>query len=274
MKRPKRPGAPVDMTRMRGWLADFGNFRHSVTERRIELWLDQFDLPHIDLAARVLDCVDFIATEKIGASFRSALAGLPGWHVSEQKRVGKWRFAAFSSSAGESGDAMLHKFRHANNLAGRKHHELFVHRSELLSAGLERGDSVVFVDDFAGTGTQITNAWPLFSELLPDGVNVYLILVAASKKALDKVEAETGLDVRAEIVLGESDEVFNDKCTVFDSEEKAILKKYCAKAGSQSAEQFSSDGFVIVFAHTCPNNALPILHANRRQWEGLFRRYD
>lgn len=33
-------------------------------------------------------------------------------------------------------------------------------------------------------------------------------------------------------------------------------------------------GFVIVFAHTCPNNSIPILHVSHTKWQGLFRRYD
>ncbi len=33
-------------------------------------------------------------------------------------------------------------------------------------------------------------------------------------------------------------------------------------------------GFVIVLAHKCPNNTIPILHARRAGWEGLFRRHE
>ena len=47
------------------------------------------------------------------------------------KRKGRWRFAAMSGSAGESGDAMLYQFRIANGLDARGFNELFVSRSDL-----------------------------------------------------------------------------------------------------------------------------------------------
>lgn len=274
MRAPLPPGAPVDLTRMRRWLADFANYRHTVTQRRIELWLGQFDLPDIDLGARILDCVDFVTNEKISASYRSALNALPGWHRLASKRTGQWRFAAFSASAGESGDAMLQKFRHANNLSARANNGLFVHRSELLTAGLGAGDHIVFVDDFAGTGKQATEAWSFIKEVLPEDVDVHLCLVAASQRAIARIGAETELLVHADIVLTDGDSVFDPMCNRFSTTDKAAIKRYCDLVGPRAAREFAESGYVIVFAHSCPNNSLPVLHAVRPDWEGLFRRYD
>lgn len=274
MKKPSPPGTPVTMPRMRGWVTDFSGYRHAVTEPRVERWLSQFDLPHIDLAARVLDCVDFVGSEKISTTFRTSLESLPGWHRDEARRSGIWRFAAFSTSAGESGDVMLQKFRHANNLASRRYNSLFVHRSELLKAGLRPEDHIVFVDDFAGSGKQATNAWPLLKEFLPEGPDVHLLLVAATRKAVDRITKETELLVQSEIVLGESDAIFSDACNRFTPQEKQTLATYCQRAASSGGSKYGQDGYVIVFSHTCPNNSLPILHGQTNDWEGLFRRYD
>lgn len=275
MKAPKAAGTPIDMRRIRDWLTDFTGYRHTITEDRIGRWLDQFDLPDIDLAARLLDCVDFISGEKIGNSFRTSLNSLPGWHRDPAKRVGKWRFAAFSTSSGESGDAMLAKFRHANNLATRNFNSLFVHRSELLTADLGPDDTLVFIDDFSGSGKQVTDAWPLFMELLPGGPTVHLVLIAATTTALERINRETDLAVCADVVLHDSDAIFLDACTRFTSAEKATLKTYCDRAVASSARQFSEAGYVIVFSHTCPNNTISVLNASTSQeFEGLFRRYD
>jgi hypothetical protein len=274
MKAPLPPGAPIDMKRMRRWVGDFANYRHSITEGRIERWLSQFDLPDVDLAARVLDVVDFVSNEKVAQSFQGAVSSLPGWSTNPAKRKGRWRFAAFSSSAGESGDVMLQKLRHANNLARKSDNLLFVHKSELLKAGLTKGDRIVFVDDFSGTGKQVSDAWPELTELIPDGPDVHLILLAASKAAMARIEAETDLQVRADITLTAADQLFDDACQHFTGAEKATIGRYCNNVGPMSAEQFARAGFTIVFAHTCPNNTLPILHAVNDEWEGLFRRYD
>jgi hypothetical protein len=62
--------------------------------------------------------------------------------------------------------------------------EIFVNARYLLRENLGPGDNVVFVDDFAGTGNHVCEAWVNdMAELLPGGPNTYLILVAASSAA-------------------------------------------------------------------------------------------
>ena len=117
MKTPRPREAEVDVDRVEGWLSDFSSYRHGVTEKRIDRWLDQFDNAHRDLASRILDCVDYIPHEQIGAAFRSLLAGLPGWSKHENQRQGKWRFVPFTLTSGKSGDSMIHHFRIATGLA-------------------------------------------------------------------------------------------------------------------------------------------------------------
>jgi hypothetical protein len=221
-----------------------------------------------------LDCVDFITNEKITASLRGALGSMPGWHAVPSKRSSEFRFAAFSTSAGESGDLMLQRFRHANNLASNRFNKLFLHRSELLAAGLKEGDRIVLVDDFSGTGDQVVTAWPLMREFLPDGPEVHLLLVAATARAIARIRADTDLLVYADVVLRDRDGVFSESCGTFTQSEKETIRAYCDRVGPRSAESYTQDGHLLVFAHTCPNNSLPILHARTDHWEGLFRRYD
>ncbi len=245
-----------------------------MTENRIERWLEQFRPPHRDLAARVLDCVHFVPYEQISAAFRSLLNSLPGWSPNENERQGRWRFVAFSVSAGESGDSMLHQFRIANQLANRRHDDLFIHMRDLLRGNLGPGDSVVFVDDFAGTGNQVCEAWAKdVAELLPEGPNMYLILVAASNMARQAISQATALAITPSFELTESDNIFSDQCTHFDLREKAALLEYCKKADRHLPKGYGDCGFVIVFAHRCPNNTVPILHADHSRWMGLFRRH-
>lgn len=274
MREPLSPASAVNLKRVKNWLATFEGFRHPITEPRIDRWLEQFQEEDRDLAARVLDVVEFIPTAKVAATYRAALAALPGWHADEGKRLGKFRFVAFSSSAGESGDVMLARLRHANALSARRFNKLFLHRSELPSSGLSHGDTVVFVDDFSGTGEQVCTAWPDFAELLPEGVEAVLLLVAATESALGRMRSETELNVVTEIILTAEDGVFNAECKKFSVDEKSVLQDYCDACVGKSSRRFSEAGFVVVFAHTCPNNSLPILHSRSPEWEGLFCRYD
>lgn len=274
MKTPRPRGANIDAGRMTSWASEFAGYRYSVTERRIERWLDQFGDDHRNLAARVLDCVDYIPYERITAAFRSLLESLPGWSRDESSRQGKWRFVAFSASAGESGDSMLHHFRIANGLATKRYDELFVHMRDLLGENLGHGDSVVFVDDFSGTGNQVCDTWATeVAELLPEGPNTYLVLVAASSMARQEISRTTSLMVAPSLELTESDNIFSERCEHFDAQEKATLLDYCTRADRHRPKGHGECGFVIVFAHRCPNNTIPILHEDHDRWMGLFRRH-
>jgi hypothetical protein len=275
MKSPKARNAAISLKRVRGWANYFAHYRHTISEGGIRDWLKQFADADNDLAARVLDCVEIYSYDQIAGAFRTVLASLPGWDVDPAKRLGKWRFVPYSASAGESGDTMLHQFRVANNLAGKNHKELFIGPSDLLRQGLGSEDTVVLVDDFVGTGSQVCDSWnEQFGELLAEVGNVYLVVVSACLAGVTKVQDETDLRVIAPHTLNNADNLFAAECTHFDATEKATLLTYCSKASKKEPKGKGECGLVVVFSHGCPNNSIPILHVDTTRWQGLFKRYN
>lgn len=273
MRAPRPPGTPIDAVRRAEWLGAFQGYRVAVTPDRVSNWLSQFAEAHRDAAARVLDCVSFVKGEDIEEEFRNLAANLPGWNRDQTKRSGKWRFLAFSKSAGESGDTMLHTFRTALKLSGKQFDDLFIHKSELLTEDLGPDDSVVFIDDFAGTGNQAVAAWNGFlRELLPEEPSAYLMLVAAGRRGVNRIHGETSLEVRTQRILEDEDDVFANACTHFSSADRETLLRYGRRADSRNPRGYLDCGFVLVLAHKTPNNSLPILHANHPRWRGLFPR--
>ncbi|MCH8047218.1 MAG: hypothetical protein IID44_26245 [Planctomycetes bacterium] len=274
MKRPKNRNARIDRRRLRLWANEFANYCHSVSEDRIREWIGQFD-EHSDLAARVLDCIKFVTHDQIVGAFRSVLRGLEGWSVDKNDRIGTWRFIPYSVSAGESGDSMLTEFRHANNLAGTKYNDLFICRSDILRARLGPDDTVVLIDDFAGSGDQACESWSKhFGELLAEVGRVYLVVVAAYPLAVTRIADETELELVSDILLTEADNVFSSACRYFTSMEKKALLEFCTKADSKEPKGYGDCGLLVVFKHTCPNDSIPVLHKVNKKWEGLFRRYN
>jgi hypothetical protein len=286
VKRPFAPGTPIDAKRYKRWISRFGSYRSEITNITIQSWLKQFKKDK-DLGARVLDAVEYYGQSQIYAAYRQVLAALPGWHKSPPKRKGRWRFAAMSGSAGESGDAMLHQFRIANELDVKGFNELFVSRSDLFRQPmlpeddpqkLGKDDVVVFLDDFSGTGTQVCEAWndpsTSFGALLAGVGKVYLILVAASKAARKRITAETNMSLVPAHELHESDDVFSDRCKHFTKADQAKLLHYGEIADKRCPKGFGDCGFVVVFQHRPPNNSIPILHADHSKWTGLFPRHD
>ena len=246
----------------------------------------QFSRRDRDLAARVLDVVDFYGTTQIHGAFRQALQCLQGWNTNENNRAGNWRFAPMSGSAGESGDMMLYQFRLANNLTAKKYNNLFASRSDLFRQPmlppddplyLGENDTVVLVDDFSGTGQQVCDAWndpqTSFGALLAGVGRVFLVLVAGSHEAQVRISRETSLTPMFVHTLSQADDVFSENCARFQDKEKERLLHYCRRASKSTPKGFGDCGLVVVFQHRCPNNSIPILHADNPRWNSLFPRH-
>jgi hypothetical protein len=170
---------------------------------------------------------------------------------------------------------MLHKFRHANNMASRNYSDLFIHRSDILRSGLGSEDAIVLVDDFVGTGGQVCDAWnEHYGELVASVGRVYLIVVAAYSEGLRRVEREIDLEVVPNHHLALADNIFADECSHFTPAEKARLLTFCQKADPRNPKGHGDCGLVVVFAHGSPNNTISVLRADNKDWEGLFRRYN
>lgn len=275
MKKPRPAASPLDARRYRVWVNEFGAYRHAVTQSSIENWLDQFDGHDQDLAARVLDAVDFYASQRIASLLRSGLQSIEGWHANPARRTGRWRFVSFSGSAGKSGDAILYQFRLANNLDGKQSDEMFIYRSELISQCLTSDDTVVFVDDLTATGTQVCEVWEeQFAELVAGAGRVFLIVVVAGKGAGKEIKRNTNLRLIPGHVLREKDSLFSADCDYFTPAEKDTLLRYSRVANAQLPAGFGNCGYVVIFQHRCPNNTVALLHESNPRWMGLFPRHD
>lgn len=143
---------------------------------------------------------------------------------------------------------------------------------------LGEDDVVVLLDDFSGTGKQVCDAWndPVtsFGPLLAGVGKVYLILVAASRTARQRISDETSISPMPAHELHDSDNVFSDKCKHFTDADRARLLHYGRIASGANPKGFGDCGFVVVFQHRPPNNSIPILWADHSKWAGLFPRHD
>lgn len=273
MRAPRPVNSPINNQRRSWWRSRFEGYRYGVTDARLTGWLEQFADADKDAAARLLDTVEFISAENIDAAFRSLLKRLPGWHRYKSQRDGKFAFAPFSRTAGESGDAMLHRFRLANGLNTRYYNPLFIGRSEILRAGLGRDDTIVFLDDFVGSGNQAVEAWEkMFGELTAEIGNVYLVTVAAFAKGSERIRAETRMELLTHRHLTNRDSLAREECSHFTAQEKERILHYCKIASRERPWGFGDCGLVMVLAHQCPNNSVAILQATSDQWEPLFPR--
>lgn len=223
------------------------------------------------IGAKVLDQVILISDIDIQQGYHNALATLPGWSIAAAQRSGRWAFVGLGGQA-ESGPAMLHMFREANGLTSDLHQSLFVTLADLPEMRLTARDTVVFVDDFSGTGDQFSARWQTFNELISGEAKTYLFLAAATSHALARLGKLDEIEVRAERVLGPESNVFSDENLEFDDQDKAALLTYCRKADRSNPLGWGSCGLLLVISRKTPNNSIPILHVRNRRWTSIFPR--
>ena len=274
MRQPQPIGSVIDHARKTRWHDRFLYYRYPPTQGDIEAWIKQFKEEHHDTAARLLDSVEVIKRQQIDDAFRSLMDTLPEWHRFKTRRSGRWRFVPYSMSAGESGDVMISFLRQALGMRHKQYNELFIQPQNIPRERLTSDDTLVLVDDFAGTGDQACKSWDsFFKELVGDVGTVYLMVVAASKRAQDEIGARTDLQLMAHYNLVNSDNIFSDHCLHFSADEKKTLLGYCNQHFPAAPKGYGDCGLVFVLQHDCPNNTIPILHGhNKNKWHPLFPR--
>jgi hypothetical protein len=262
----------IAQAKIDAWVELFSAYRHPPGSAEIRKWLGYFGDPDEALAGCVLDGVRLISEHDIQLGYRHSLGRLNGWNPNKRDRPGRWFFAGYGS-AGESGQAMLRIFREANGLSPQRYQYLFVSSRELPFLKLSALDTVVFIDDFAGSGTQVVKSWPVTKELLGSEARAFLVLCAITQRALVRISDETGLQVVSPVVLRDQQNVFHHACSAFTAADKTRLIDYCTRADARHPRGFGDCGLLLVLAHRTPNNSLPILHINKPRWRGVFPRF-
>lgn len=261
----------VSLQRVDEWYDKFRFYRHSPSRREIVAWIKQFEPEHVDLATKILDNITLISDIDIQRGYHSALNALDGWSVDPGRRRGRWAFIGLGGQA-ESGQAMLHMFREANNLTADRHQHLFVTPTELPAMRLTAFDTVVFVDDFSGTGDQFGKRFETFKELVSSEARMRLFLAAATSKAMSVLQDLEDIEIVSTRVLGPSENILSNDNVVFAADEKAAILPYCKKASRVKPEGYGKCGLLLVISRKTPNNSLPILHADNKKWKSIFPR--
>ncbi len=155
-------------------------------------------------------------------------------------------------------------------------------------------NGIVIVDDFVGTGQNLSENVRKFvgancEELLNRNATVVIVVLVATKigeknlrAALLKITKETTVktDLRICDPLDDKHFAFTQRSALWDSlDEAAEAKALCLDLGAKlqkaSPLGFESQGMLVVFPNTVPNNTLPILHDTKggaEPWKALFVR--
>lgn len=255
----------------------FRSFR-DVTYDSIRGWIDQFDYGHGNLAIKMLEKVCYIDQAKILAAYQSVHQQLVTMH-SDLSHV---YFVGYGY-AGSSGQAMLYRYKIANSLRNTPIESNFIYMSDIPRLRLEKDPVILFIDDFMGTGNKAVVLWngekeneektrPGLQEIVPTNAKCYLGVIIAYEAGLQKIQGETPISVLPWQIFTEKDRVLSKDSTLFNEEEKRLIRDYCNRTGCSFPTGYGDTQSLVVFEHNCPNDSLPILWCESSSWKGLFPR--
>jgi len=146
---------------------------------------------------------------------------------------------------------------------------------------------LVFVDDFLGTGNSIIESVKKlkkdYPEIFKKDIEILIGIVTGFQSAKELVEQELDkINIKnIKIIicqpLDKKDKCFSNESRMFaNSDEKRNAKDLCLDKGyllSKNAPLgYGGCESIVIFPETCPNNCLPILWAENKNFKPLFKR--
>lgn len=244
-------------------------------EKDIVSWLENFEPSHRGLAMKILDKVEVHSKEDCQRWCQKLHSKLPS-HIRKSSDT----FYVGLGLPSESGSLVSYYYRTINSLAP----EVFLDFNEAADAtllNLRSARTLIFLDDFIGSGNQAIEFWQSLSSHLGrdiDKLNFYYLAFFSRRGGNENVEKQTRFKVHVVRQLDESAEAFGPGSMVFEEGcreiAKEIFQEYGLRLFPKHPLGFRDGQMLIVLDHNTPNNTLPVLWSSEDNWFPLFKRYD
>ncbi len=268
-------------------------------------WLSNFEPDELPYAHNILNVFLYFANPIIDAMFHSAVHSLSSSitrHATSLAEA-KAQWQMFLSTVivtyvqGEkprptdSGYVFARKARQVLGIS----EDQILHPPDALGALVRNPQTaILFVDDFVGSGNQMTATWKRkysiesigrktsFSESAHHNSFVVYLPILATKTGMDTIESCcSGLDVRAVHSLDSRYSLVSDDSILWPEgmrdEAVDVLYHASQRAGIVANYKFGWQGFQslglgVAFEHSVPDATLPLIFWNQNGWRPLVRR--
>lgn len=244
----------------------FGD-HEDVSESRVVNWMVQFDDEDLPLAANILEATRYYAASNI----RSMTRELCRMVLDEYADTPRSEIAFVSVGEPGSSSEIIHRV--LRNVSDARQCAK-VRMTDLVDFDEGELSIVVLLDDFSGTGDQMTDWWNNIETLIrPLNATIVVALLVLNERAEDAIEAFTDEYLYVDY-LGEEANVLASENGPFSANERSLLEGYCERTNCSNSfrKGYGECGLLLVFKHGCPNNSLPILWWNGDDWTALFKR--
>jgi len=240
-----------------------------LTTARVTRWFNQFMDDDQQLAAKIIGNIEYFSTSRI-RGMTNELANICLQYFNEIDHNNIY----FVPVGGvTSGSVII-----ARALGGIKRRTnaswQITSMSDIESLDPQAVKAIVFIDDFSGTGKTLSDWWEVVEPLvLPKQASIVFALLVLNGLARDPI-----LTFADEVLyVTELDERFNvvsRHSNTFGEDERQRLLIYCELTGASDdyIQGYGGCGLLIAFKHGCPNNSLPILWWDSKEWLPLFQR--
>ncbi|PRQ06005.1 phosphoribosyltransferase-like protein [Enhygromyxa salina] len=248
-------------------------------------WLNNFPDNEQPLAARLLDKFQFFSEDMVNRMLTTAAR-----HVGADLTAKRTFIAGVEGenpNPTDSGYMFCRKARQLLKVAEERCLTI-----DNCAQNLEPGDTLIFVDDFVGTGQQMSATWSRLSGSLktagtdPLRIDVRYLGLVATETGVSRIRSTMNIPCHfahilgpeyhiKEILRGESNainEVFDEATIIHFLESHAqnlITKSYIDKVWG-----FNNLGLALAFSHSVPDGSLPIYWADSstQGWTPLVSR--
>ena len=248
----------------------FNPFEGDIGGDEIKRWLDQFEKTEQPLIMKLLKEFKYYSSKKVNLLLRKLWAMILNDLKTSIDNV--W-FVPVGYVA-KSGSAIAYFFKKVNNLNIDK----FISINEINSIKVGNETTIVFLDDYIGSGNQASMFWNsrIKEEYIDKSCHslFYGVLVGLNE-GIRKVETDTDFKVQAVDVFSEKDLPFSEKSKIFDNrkekeEIKKIIKKYGEKFFPEYPLGYNSLSTLIGFFYSTPNSTFPIFWSKENAWKPLL----
>lgn len=274
------------MALVESWHSYRGRF---ITAEEVRRWLRQFGRkPDQRLMFTLLENIKYygqgLIREKVREAHEIVRRGTVR-RIESGKRVRRDIVVSYLEDVGKSGTEYAKLYADENQIT----QENVIERGALRRA-LEKLDGIttlVFIDDFVGSGNQFTKLIDRLTEDVGDvltakSISVFFIALAGFAEAGVRMQKnvellEFPLTVHFCDTLDDAHRPFSDQSTTYPDPQdrehaRAIAFEFGEKLVKNNPLGYGGGQALVVFESSCPNNTLPILWSDSKDWKPLFPR--
>lgn len=286
-----------EVIRSSQYLADTG-FWHSDLGHGARAWLDNFDAPDRPTALELLRSFIWIPqsfTDGMVSAAFNGLAAVVCAGLNYTDAAVRWKefrsevIVTFPTGEIPSPTDSGYSFQRMARQLLELHESQIVEPERALQIVRSRGHgTVVFLDDFVGSGDQFIKTWRreyrigpdlLTFERLPPDVAIYYVPLIATEYGAGRIESvATGAQIQAVHRLEANYSAKNHDSRIWINTDPAkaadFVERYTVRAGYDVSEAWGYHdlGLTLAFEHSTPDATLPILYSEEAAWRPLVRR--